>query len=136
MDLNTLVEQSWTIDMKIKELDVEAKKLGMELKEIQNKIMEIMKDQQITSLKHARGTVIMNARFTVKTPKEKEDKEAFFEYLKSKGMYDDMVSVNSQTLNSWYKEEMEAAKREGNFGFKIPGIGDPTAFEYISFRKS
>lgn len=136
MDLNTLVEKAYSFKKEIEDHNETAKILGEKLQEIQNQIMEVMREQNISSLKHALCTVIMNTRFTVKNPATPEDKKNFFDYLQVKGIFEDMVSVNSQKLNAWYKEEIEVAKKDGNFGFKVPGIGDPTAFEYITFRKA
>lgn len=135
MELGKLAEHGYSIKNKIDALEAEAKSLGEELKKIQEQIMLMMKESEMSSFKHALGTVVLTTRFTVKNPATPEDKQAFFGYLKDKGIFDDMVSVHSQRLNSWYKEEMEVAKTEGNFDFKIPGIGDPSSMEYLTFRK-
>jgi hypothetical protein len=46
-----------------------------------------------------------------------------------------MISVNSQTLNSFAKKELEAAKETGDIDFKIPGLGEPTLTEMIALRR-
>ena len=135
MDIKELTARGYALKNKIDSLEEEVKGLNEELRTIQNQLAVMMKEQGVTSFKHADGTVVFTTRFTVKNPTDPADKEAFFEYLKQKNIFEDMVSVNSQKLNSWYKAEMEVAKNEGNFDFKIPGLGEPSALEIISFRK-
>lgn len=82
------------------------------------------------------GSVGVMKRLSVTLPKTPEEKQAFFEYLKSKNLFDNMISVNSQTLNSWYKQEYEVAAEEKRLSdFKIPGIKEPTVFETIRVTK-
>ena len=73
-----------------------------------------------------------------KTPKDIEQKEKLFEYIKGKGheVYMSLLSVNSQTLNAWAKAETQSAIDQGIFPFSIPGIDEPISYETITFRKS
>lgn len=85
-----------------------------------------------------RGTVSIMRRVSVRVPKTQEEKDAFFSYLRKKdeALYWDYLSVNSQKLNSYYKQEEEIAREEGrSFDFKIPGVGAPTVQEIVSIRK-
>lgn len=82
------------------------------------------------------GTAYVSRRFTYKVPKEPGDREEFFGYLKAKGIFDEMITVHSQTLNSWAKKELDVAIDEGASDFKIPGLGDPVLFETLGVRKS
>lgn len=136
MDLNALIEQGYQLKKLIEEQENTAKRLREDLLKMQNQILEKMKELNLTSMKHRDCTVIKTSRFTVKNPSTAEEKKAFFDYLQQKNIFEDMVSVNSMRLNAWYKEEIEAAIQSGNFGFKVPGLAEPTAFETISFRKA
>jgi len=80
------------------------------------------------------GTISMAKRLSISHPKEPEAKGAFFDFLKQKGIFEDMVTVNSQTLNSWYRQEFELAKDEGRL-IEIPGIGEPNYVETLSMKK-
>lgn len=82
------------------------------------------------------GSFGISRRFTYKTPKTPEEREAFFGYLKSQGTFDDLITVNSQTLNAYAKRELETAQEEGRSDFEIPGLGEPTLFERITIRKN
>lgn len=81
------------------------------------------------------GTVYKIDRFTVQTPKSIDDKKALFEYFEERGIFNEMVSVNSQTLNAFYKEENEAALKRGDVDFKLPGVGEPKLSQSLGFRK-
>ena len=50
------------------------------------------------------------------------DKGALTTFLKDRGIYEDLVSFNAATMNSFYKEEMEKAKVEMNLDFKVDGM--------------
>lgn len=83
------------------------------------------------------GTFYLSHRTSVKVPKTPEAREAFFTYLKDKGVFENLITVNSQTLNSFYKEEFAAAQAEGRgLEFEIPGLDEPTIKESLGFRKA
>jgi len=68
-----------------------------------------------------------------KVPKEIDKKQALFNYIKGKYGGDalmGLVSINSQTLNSWAKSELENPDVKS-----IPGLDLPTSSEYISIRR-
>ncbi len=79
-------------------------------------------------------TVFRREKTSVKTPKTEEQKAAFFNYLKEKGLFDSMITVNSQTLNGWYKSEQEVARSKGQFEFSIPGLEEPTIYYDLNVR--
>lgn len=84
------------------------------------------------------GTAFIASRLSFQTPKEIEQKDAFFNWIASTFGDDTlkgMVTVNSQTLNAFCKREFEAALERGEADFKIPGINEPTAQETVNFRK-
>lgn len=110
------------------------KKLNEEIAGLEKQGLELMKTQNLSSVKHARGTFFITTRFSVKNPATPEDKESFYNYLRETENFDNMVSVNNKTLNAWYKEQLEIAKKEGNFGFKVPGLSPPSAHEYVTLK--
>lgn len=82
------------------------------------------------------GTLIKTQRLTVTLPKTPEDKEQFFKYLRDRDIFDDIVSVNSMTLNAFYKKEFDIAAEEGRaVGFKIPGISEAKTIVTLNVRK-
>jgi len=105
------------------------------LKKIQSSIMSYLEALGKDSYKSKAGNVYLSKRLSVKVPKEPQAREEFFSYLKEKGIFEDLITVNSQTLNAFYKEEFEAAITNGATDFKLPGIGEPTYFETLNMRK-
>lgn len=125
-----------------KRLEVEAaqdvvKELNKQLASLEMTMLETLKGLGKDSYKSEIGTISIIHRTSFKTPKTPEEKAAFFDYLRAKNMFDALVSVNSQTLNSFCKAELETAIAEGRgLEFQIPGIGEPTVQEIIGFRKA
>ena len=100
----------------------------------EKKIVAYLNDCRKSSWKvEGLGQVQVRNYLTVKTPKTPEAKKAFFDYLKSKGIFEDLVSVNHQTLNAFYKTEREQA--EGDPNFEIPGLEAPTLQQGIAFKR-
>ena len=81
------------------------------------------------------GNVHITERRSVRLP-QGEDKKAFFDFLDSKGVLFDMVHMNSRTLQSFYKEEMNAALDAGNIDFQVPGIEEPVAVKTLTMKKA
>lgn len=72
---------------------------------------------------------------SVRVPKG-DLREEFFNYLKQTGEFDTLITVNSQTLNGWYKREQARAEEEGRLTeFKIPGIEESETKAVIAFKK-
>lgn len=134
-----LVGEAYALDAEI----VEIKRQTLEpkqkrLDEVEALILQTLADNDLKSFKSSHGLVVRSLRYSIKTPKSNEEKVAFFEWLnKEKGreVYWAMATVNSQTLNAFYKAEMEAAKEAGTFDFSIPGLGAPEAQPILSRRK-
>lgn len=72
--------------------------------------------------------ITMVEKSSIQTPKDLEDKEAFFNWLEEQYGKDGRLaytSVNSQTLNSLYSKLREEALANGE-ELVVPGLGLPT----------
>jgi hypothetical protein len=118
------------------EIEEVLKNGNIEIKACENKILEYMKEFGLPSFKGAFGTISIKNNKSVSQPQTPEDKEAFFDYLREQGIFEDMVSVNSRTLSSWANKEIEAKEKEGVFGWTPPGLRAPTEFQSLSVRKN
>ena len=120
---------------KIDDIKNEKSALEQDYKELSEQIIvhlaALNKDKHHTAF----GTISVSKRLTYKVPKSPEDREAFFDYLKAKGIFEDLITVNSQTLNGFAKQELESAQLEGATEFNIPGLGDPTLYESIKLTR-
>lgn len=86
------------------------------------------------------GLISLSSKLKVKYPKTLEDRLRFLAYIDKKygseGMAD-LVSVNYQTLQSFYNGEFEEAASQGSAdSFEVPGISEPESEISLSFRKS
>jgi len=117
---------------------VKKKKTEMEAqyKEMCNSILFWLEEVELENFKvPGFGNAIVQNKFSVKTPKDPEAKEKLFRYLQGKGHFWEVVSVNSATLNSYYKEQMEEAVEADDFDFAIPGIDEPMHYQQLQMRK-
>lgn len=117
-------------DIKEKEEELETEK--KELTKMKNRVLEYM--SQLKKKKYAANaaTFSVQDKLSVKVPKDPESKGKFFSWLKKEGLFDSMVTVNSQTLNSLYNEEF---KRSRNPDFEIPGVGKASHYQQLSMRR-
>lgn len=83
------------------------------------------------------GTMGITQREIVTVPKTIEAKRKLFDYLREIGeeFFYSMLTVNSNTLNSWYNAKSEEAAEKGTLGFLVPGVDQPTMRETLRFNK-
>ncbi len=82
------------------------------------------------------GTIFIKTLTSVKIPREPGAKKEFYDYLKARGVFEEIVSINSATLNALYKDGLEEAIKAGNDKWKLPGIEAPTITKKLGTRKS
>lgn len=121
-ELEREIEQMFALRMKKEQKEAEAKALNEQLQELQAKVMGKLESLELTSYKAKSGTFSFSMREGFRVPKDLENKKKFFEFLKGKGIFDEMITVNAQTLNSWAKAEIEAALERNDFDFQVPGL--------------
>lgn len=127
-----LKEFSLAIDNK----KIELKHLNEEYEKLENELMAMLEADEMDSFKSEYGTVYRSFFESVSMPQSEQDREAFFTYLRENGLYDSMITVNSQKLNGFYRKESEAAKERGELFFTIPGLGQPKTSPRLGFRKA
>jgi hypothetical protein len=102
----------------------------------ENKLMSILKATGKKSYKvDGLGLISLVTKEVVTTPKTVEDKRKLFSWIKDRyglDVLDTMVSINHQSLNSFYNQE---AEKSNSPMFHIPGLEQPTATESLSFRR-
>lgn len=136
-DLNTLGQEIKNIRDEIGKYKLAIADLQEALDGKEGQFIQMLKDNGMEKyFVPGVGTAFVSTRFTYKVPKTPEERAAFFDYLKKKGVYEGMVTVHSQTLNSWARAELDAAITEGATDFKVPGLGDPSMYETLNIRKA
>jgi hypothetical protein len=135
-EMNAQVEQIARLREKEAEASAAKSVITKELEAAELKMMGMLQEGGLTNYRSPMGLVSVSFRTSVRTPKTPEDREKFFAFLRQRGLYDALITVNSQTLNSFYKDEFEQAKQRGDVAFEIPGIKEVTMTPNISFRRS
>lgn len=134
-EFESLIEKAYELKKQKEEFEMQAESVGAELQEVQKQLLVYMADFDKTSYKSRFGNIIRVQKTSVTVPKDPEAKAAFFKFLESRGIKDDILTINSQTLNSFYRAEKEAAIASGAEEFSLPGIAPPTVYETLQMRK-
>lgn len=134
--MNELCDEYANLREKKENLNRQIKDVNDEMDEIETKFLGYLEEAELDSFDGAKGKVSIVNHFSVRVPQSVEEKKIFAKFLeKEKGVFWEMMSFNSRTINSFYKQEMEYAANEGNTDFKIPGLGEPTHQKTLSFRR-
>lgn len=100
--------------------------------EKQEKILAVLEHIGVDKAVGSRGGVAaVEVKESVKVPKDETSRELFFNYLKDLGIFENMVTVHSQTLNAWYNAEV--ADRE--VGWTVPGIEPGKVYKKVKLIK-
>ncbi len=117
-------------ELKAAKTEIEAKVDGLE-----EELKAMLEEDGETKLATDDGTIYLSFIDQVSMPKDPEQKEAFYKYLRERDLYDDMVSVNSQNLNGFYRKEAEATNARGDILFSMPGIEGVHKVVRVNFRQ-
>ncbi len=78
----------------------------------------------------------LDPKASVATPKTEEQKKELWSYLEEKGLAWQIFGVNSQTLQSTYKNlAAQALEENGQLEFELPGVGKPTIYTTLKVKK-
>lgn len=99
------------------------------------RLIGILEELGKTSYESAVGRFGISHRSSVRVPSG-DDRGKFFQHLQDIGEFESLITVNSQTLNGWYKQKLEAAQEAGTLmDFSVPGIDAPTIAQTLTFKK-
>jgi hypothetical protein len=78
------------------------------------------------------GTVSKVERLKVSVPKDIDSRREMIDYFLGQGenISSKYLTVNSMSLNSWYRQEAE-----NDPTFELPGVGEPTIDEYLRITR-
>lgn len=131
-EVSKLCTESLEIRAKIKESDARTKELEKQKAAVEAKISQFMEAVGMKSLDMHGSKFTRVVKTSVQTPKTIEEKKAFFDWLKERGEDLELLSINSNTLNSQYKSWMEEAAQNDVDDFKVPGLGEPRITTIVS----
>jgi len=135
-DLDKMVEKMYEAKVTYEA----AKKTSDELSSVYNQYRKQLIDMMVRSNKEKYhvvgiGGVSVYDKFSVQTPKTADEKDAFFNFIEQKYGREGRIaytSINSQTLNSLWKQLYDEC--DDKAAFVVPGLGQPMAEKALSFR--
>jgi len=119
---------------KYEEADALSKGLYAEFKRLQEEHVSRLEGLGKTSYKTDAGLFSYSVVENVKL--DPEGKEEFWNFLRERGLFEQMISVNSNTLNSFAKEEFRAMEAAGELDPQIPGLVKMEPYFKPSMRKA
>jgi hypothetical protein len=134
-DFQSLCKAIWAQRIKVDEMASALKIETCLLEMLKAKVLAYMEASEIEK-QHVPGfgTLSVQSMFSVRVPTG-DRKAEFFEYLKECGTFEDLATVHSATLNSWYQQELEQAIAEGRDDFRAPGIEEPKIVKRLNMRR-
>lgn len=129
------IEAMFALKQLLKEKEALLEKEKSVLADMTEEIKKTLEAGGLENFSSKSCTVSVQQKTSVKVPKSPEQREAFFGYLKERGVFEDLITVNSQTLNSWYNAEKEEFDKTNPEVFAIPGLDDVNDYTTLSVRK-
>lgn len=115
---------------KCESIKQELKEENLKLESQRAFLAEKLEELGLKKFDTGEGVITRVEKFNVRM----ENKQKFFDHLREKGIFEDLATVNFQTLNRYYKDEMEIAIEEGAIGFDIPGVEVSSNFTQLQVR--
>lgn len=135
--LRAKVDDWHTLKKSIKTIEMEAEEktepLRKSLSTLEGELFQIMEAMEIKKFDGAIGKITVMEIDYVSNPATEEAKKQFFDYLKSEGIFDEMVSVHYQKLNSFFKTKLEEAIEKQEV-LNIPGLELKTRKEIRGYK--
>lgn len=131
-----MCKEGFSLKGKISHMQAQVDEEETKLQKLKDNIMLVLDKFGKAKQDTAMGLVYISEKLSVVHPKESEERTKFFDWLKSKGIFETLVSVNSRTLNKIYNDEREIAIDEGKTDFRIPGIGEPHLIKTLNFKQA
>ena len=138
-EITEKVNKCFEKQMEYKIADKAAKALYHELGNLEAEVIAILEQHERNDFKTDAGLFSYHYRESWKTPKTKDEKLAFGEYVKTKygeETYWAMFGVNARTLGSFCNQELAEEEKKGNLTYQIPGISRETSTATATLRPS
>lgn len=122
------------IDVELDKVKEKSKELNVQKSELRKQILEHLEENGLERFDFGDGKVSISSRRSVKL----EDKYKFFGWLQEQGIFEDVITIHSATLNALYNKEYERAQESGDLTMLtdgLPGLSEPSVFRDIKFYK-
>lgn len=136
-EFQKLCEEMYAKSAECDVIEAQLKAQCRQLEALKAKVLAYMEQSEIENFKvTGHGSVYIKTTSSVKVPKEDKDRDAFFAYLRDRGIFEQSITVHSQTLNALYKATLAEAKEKGDMSFKFPGIEAPSFYKTLVLRST
>lgn len=136
-ELDAMMRRLGEIEDEIEKLEAQVTVFNKEYGQIQARCTAYLKELNRKDYVSPYGKLTRKQEWTVTLPKDK-NKYLFFDYLKKKGIFEDLIGIHSKTLQAYYNAEWKVAEDEGGeaaaMTFSLPGIGAPKLFETVKYK--
>lgn len=133
--LDKLVEQIRDKKDEVQASEEVTKNLNKELVQLQGLAVQYLKDLGRDDYKSPNGSISIEEKWRVSMPANDIEKAKLFDHLRERGIFDKYATVHSQSLNSLWKQDRQAAIDRGEISFEMPGVGAGQLFEALKFTK-
>lgn len=133
--MNKLAEQIADLRDKEKAAKDVVKGITADLEAKENSMVELLLENGMHNYRAPAGLCYLAFKTSVRQP-QGDEQTKFYDFLKKNGLFETMISVNSQKLNSYYKEQFELAKERGESDFAIPGLTEVKINPSLNFKRS
>jgi len=136
-EMDALVSALFAKKQEIEEAEAVVSELNKALMQIQMKLTDALKAHGRESYSHPAGRINIIQQWRYKMPQSYDGKDKLYNWLKSKGDYEGLITINANTFNAYCKREEEAHVSSGKEGlFEIPGVEPPSLFETVRVTKA
>lgn len=135
-DLQAITKEAAELKDRISELEITLKNRQDKYRKLCDVILKTLEMMELDQVRAHGYLFFKEVKSSVRTPKDMESKQALFAYLRERGIFDEIVSVNSMTLNSLYKSLADEALKNGILDFKMPGVPEPKPYTNLKLRKA
>ncbi len=83
------------------------------------------------------GTIKIKKEWAIRMPKDDDDKKLLFEYLRERGMFDRLATVNVASFKAFFKADWKAAAKKDPDAlvlFTMPGVSQPVLDEHTVIK--
>lgn len=105
------------------------------LKTLELRMVQGLESLGVESVSVCGYTFYLYPIFSASLPDSEEDRKAFFDYIKERGLFESMITVHKKKLSKWYQSELNNALEQGDIDFSVPGISDVSSYVNLGMRK-
>lgn len=119
-ELNAKCKIIYDADNEVDLLKKKIKSIESSVEFVREEVQQFLMDNSMKSYRSPYGLATNVVTRTIPIP-QNEDRARFFAYLRENNL-EDMISVNSTTLNGWYRQRKAEEIAAGNADWLPPGL--------------